>query len=398
MQELLIKIIIALALGALVGIEREKRLGGKVFAGFRTFMLVCLFGLLSSYLSSYFPFVLPFSLLGILALASLNFYRKVNYKRQRGITTELAFFITFFIGTILYFENYPYILSIALTLLLTLILVLKESLHEFAHKITVKEIEDFIIFGLVAFVIYPILPSTPLDPFKILDLRFIWKALIFIFGLSFLVYSIFRILKQRGLLISGILGGLINSIYMSNFFSSNFSKYEYSKSGIIASVSSMLLRCFILVSTIYPSFYKEVIFLPLTTFSGYLISYILKKENKEKIKIILTSPISFKFTFLYVIFFSALFFIANFLFKTFGSNILFLMTGIIGLIDVSTMSVTLPLLVKDEALKVSLLILTSLNIVGNSLFVLKNSKKLFFKVIRYLAILILLNFFFFLLF
>jgi uncharacterized membrane protein (DUF4010 family) len=398
MQELLIKIVIALALGALVGIEREKRLGGKVFAGFRTFMLVCLFGLLSSYLSSYFPFVLPFSLLGILALASLNFYRKVNYKRQRGITTELAFFITFFIGTILYFENYPYILSIALTLLLTLILVLKESLHEFAHKITVKEIEDFIIFGLVAFVIYPILPSTPLDPFKILDLRFIWKALIFIFGLSFLVYSIFRILKQRGLLISGILGGLINSIYMSNFFSSNFSKYEYSKSVIIASVSSMLLRSFILVFTIYPSFYKEVIFLPLTAFSGYLISYILKKENKEKIKIILTSPISFKFTFLYVIFFSALFFIANFLFKTFGSNILFLMTGIIGLIDVSTMSVTLPLLVKDEALKVSLLILTSLNIVGNSLFVLKNSRKLFFKVIRYLAILILLNFFFFLLF
>jgi uncharacterized membrane protein (DUF4010 family) len=395
MQELLIKIVVALALGALVGIEREKRLGGKVFAGFRTFMLTCLFGLLSAYLSSLFPLLIPLSFLGILALASLNFYRKLKYKEQRGITTELAFFITFFIGVILYFESYPYVLSIALTLLLTLILVLKEGLHEFAHKVTVKEIEDFIIFGLVAFVIYPILPSTPLDHFKILDLRFIWKALVIIFGLSFLVYSIFRILKQKGILVSGILGGLINSIYISNFFSSNFPKYESSKSGIIAGISSMLLRCFILVYVI-SSHWKEIIFLPLTAFSGYLISYFLKREKKEKVKIALSSPISFRFTFLYIIFFSVLFFIANLLFRIFGSNVLFIITGIVGLIDVSAMSVTLPLLAKGENLKFYLLLLTSANIVGNSLFVLKNSKELFFKILRYVLILILLNLLFFL--
>jgi uncharacterized membrane protein YhiD involved in acid resistance len=49
MEELLIKILISLALGALIGIEREKRMK-ESFAGFRTFMLVCLFGLISSYL------------------------------------------------------------------------------------------------------------------------------------------------------------------------------------------------------------------------------------------------------------------------------------------------------------------------------------------------------------
>jgi len=84
--------------------------------------------------------------------------------------------------------------------LLTLILVLKESLHEFAHKVSSREIEDFIIFGLVAFVIYPILPDYPIDPFGILKLKFVWKALVAIFGLSFLTYSIFKILKARGIL------------------------------------------------------------------------------------------------------------------------------------------------------------------------------------------------------
>jgi uncharacterized membrane protein (DUF4010 family) len=224
MEELLLKILISLALGALIGIERERRMR-ESFAGFRTFMLVCLFGLISSYLSSILLnmlLILSFLFVGI--LAALNFYRKVIYKKGKGITTEIAFFLTFLIGVILYYESYPYIISLALAFLLTLILVLKESLHEFAHKVTTKEIEDFIIFGLVAFVIYPILPDYPIGPFGILKLKFIWKAIVAIFGLSFFVYSIFRVLKTKGILWSSILGGLINSIYMSNFFSSNLKK------------------------------------------------------------------------------------------------------------------------------------------------------------------------------
>jgi len=54
MSELLLfqKVILALAIGALVGIEREKRARREIFAGIRTFPLVCLLGLLISYLSS----------------------------------------------------------------------------------------------------------------------------------------------------------------------------------------------------------------------------------------------------------------------------------------------------------------------------------------------------------
>jgi uncharacterized membrane protein YhiD involved in acid resistance len=40
MEELLLKILISLALGALIGMERERRMK-ESFAGFRTFMLVC---------------------------------------------------------------------------------------------------------------------------------------------------------------------------------------------------------------------------------------------------------------------------------------------------------------------------------------------------------------------
>jgi uncharacterized membrane protein YhiD involved in acid resistance len=97
MEELLIKILISLALGALIGIEREKRMK-ESFAGFRTFMLVCLFGLISSYLSNILnSLILIISFLAVSLLCTLNFYRRVIYRIGEGITTEIAFLLTFLI-------------------------------------------------------------------------------------------------------------------------------------------------------------------------------------------------------------------------------------------------------------------------------------------------------------
>jgi uncharacterized membrane protein (DUF4010 family) len=395
MEELLLKILISLALGALIGMERERRMK-ESFAGFRTFMLVCLFGLISSYLSSILLnslLILSFLFVGI--LAALNFYRKVIYKRGKGITTEIAFFLTFLIGVILYYENYPYIISLALAFLLTLILILKESLHEFAHKVTTKEIEDFIIFGLVAFVIYPILPDYPIDPFGILKLKFIWKAIVVIFGLSFFVYSIFRVLKTKGILWSSVLGGLINSIYMSNFFSSNLKKFIAYP--FLASVSSMLLRAYILSSIINPSLIIPNIFLLLTAVSGFLISYFLSRKNKAtKINIQLTSPISFKFVTFYIPLFSVLFLFANIISKYFGVFASQILATIVGLIDVSSLAAIFSTFDIENA-RVLLLILTSSNIIGNSLVIFRNNRKMFYVILKYFVLIILLNIFFFLL-
>lgn len=392
---MLLKILISLALGALIGIERERRMK-ESFAGFRTFMLVCSFGLISSYLSSIILnslLILSFLFVGI--LAALNFYRKVIYKRGKGITTEIAFFLTFLIGVILYYESYPYIISLTLAFLLTLILVLKESLHEFAHKVTNKEIEDFIIFGLVAFVIYPILPDYPIDPFGILELKFIWKAIVAIFGLSFFVYSIFRILKTKGVIWSSILGGLINSIYISNFFSSNLKKFIAYP--FLASVSSMLLRAYILSLIIKPSLTIPNIFLLFTAISGFSISYLLSRKNKTtQININLTSPISFKFVTFYIPLFSALFLLANIVSKYFGFFASQLLAAIVGLIDVSSLATIFSSFDLRNA-RVLLLILTSSNILGNSLVILKNNKKMFYLIFKYFCIIFLLNVFFFLL-
>ncbi|MFZ8830026.1 MAG: MgtC/SapB family protein [Candidatus Aenigmatarchaeota archaeon] len=397
MEELLVKILISLALGALIGIEREKRMK-ESFAGFRTFMLVCLFGLISSHLSNIFSnAILLISFFAITILSALNFYKRVIYKIGKGITTEIAFFLTFLIGVIIYYESYPYIISLTLAFSLTLILLLKESLHEFAHKVTRREIEDFIIFGVAALVIYPILPDYPIDPFGILKLKFVWKALVVIFGLSFLVYLIFRISKRRGILLGSVLGGLINSIYISSLLSSKIKKpiaFPF-----LASLSSMLLRAYILSSIINPSFIFSNIFLLLSSISGFITSYFLFKGKKNVIKevdINLTSPISFKFATFYIILFSVLFILASIINKSFGMFASQILALLVGLIDISSLTVIFSTFNAENA-KNLILILTSSNIIGNSLFILKNSKKTFFATFKYFLVLILLNVFFFLL-
>ena len=396
MEDALIKILISLALGALIGMERERRMK-KSFAGFRTFMLVCLLGYISSYLSSILSPIIPiFSFLFIGMLAVANFIRKIIYKGGKGITTEVAFLLTFLIGVILYYEKYPYAISLTLSLLLTLILVLKESLHEFAHKVTSREIEDFIIFGLVAFVIYPMLPDHPIDPLGITKLRFIWRSIVAIFGLSFFVYSIFKTSKAKGIFWSSILGGLINSIYVSDFFSSNLKKkivYPF-----IAATSSMLLRAYILSIIINPSLLIPNIFLLLAAISGYTLSYFNSRRGNRvyNINVKLTSPISFKFTAFYILLFSFLFFIANIITKQLGIFASQILAAVVGLIDVSSLA-TIFSTFNPEHARALLLILTCSNLIGNSLFILKNNKKLFLITFKYLSLLILLNIFFFLL-
>ncbi|MEM0333346.1 MAG: MgtC/SapB family protein [Candidatus Aenigmatarchaeota archaeon] len=235
-MNLLIKFVISLAMGAVIGIERERRAKGTVFAGFRTFMLICSLGLITAFLHANFSQFFSFLIVLIIgSLCSLNFYRKIAKNKEAGITTEVALLLTFFIGFIFYFEEEPYIFSLGLTFILTWILFLKEKMHEFAHKIKVEEVRDFLIFGLIFFVIYPILPNQPIDPLGTLNLKFVWFGLVLILGLSFFVYIIIKLLKYKGLILDAILGGLINSIYMSNFFSSKLSEGKIAKYAILIS-------------------------------------------------------------------------------------------------------------------------------------------------------------------
>lgn len=335
------KILLSLAIGALIGIERErhakadmerwrlgksskkKKLGrklpkaieeGEVFAGLRTFMLISLFGLFSSHISmligSMYPVFIGIASVAILAFISyyLN-YRKFN---SIGMTTEVAFFLTFLIGILVYFEAAPFYTSVSLGILITLILFFRDPMHAFAASLTKTEIRDAIVFAALLFVVYPILPKTPIGPFGAINLSLAWESMLVVMLVSFAGYVAMKMLGDRlGAGVAGVFGGLASSTSVAIMMSQHVKKDRKSLQSalftITVSSSTMFFRMAI-VSLIfgYPVGYVLLPIFTLMSTLGYILSlipYFKMKRSRASIK--LDSPIAFRpiieFMFLFVV-------------------------------------------------------------------------------------------------
>ncbi len=131
---ILIHSLIAVSLGALIGLEREHRKDDKlVIAGVRTFPLTCLSGVIFSFLAAETGLALvEVGVITFGAFALLLAYLKYEVHTV-GITTPVAFFLTFLIGVLV---ERGFIFEAAfITLLVTSLLLTKERLHSIAEGI-----------------------------------------------------------------------------------------------------------------------------------------------------------------------------------------------------------------------------------------------------------------------
>src|SRR5687768_3008608 len=96
--ELLQRLGVALGLGLIVGLQRERI--GSPMAGFRTFPLVTIFGALCGLLAAeHEGWVLA---AGIVAVGGLLFMGNLERREQdRGLTTEVAMLLMFAVGAFL---------------------------------------------------------------------------------------------------------------------------------------------------------------------------------------------------------------------------------------------------------------------------------------------------------
>ncbi|MFO8109953.1 MAG: MgtC/SapB family protein [Thermoplasmata archaeon] len=131
--EFLVHSLIAVGLGGLIGLEREHRIEErKVIAGVRTFPLTALSGVIFSFLAG--GENLGLLLMGLLifgGFALIMTFLKFGLLKI-GVTTPVAFFITFLIGIMVQRE---FLLEAAfITVLVTALLLTKERLHHLANS------------------------------------------------------------------------------------------------------------------------------------------------------------------------------------------------------------------------------------------------------------------------
>lgn len=345
------KIILSLAIGALVGIEREwhAKRTREMFAGVRTFMLVCLFGVLTPYTSElvFSPLPIYIGFAAVVGAMLIGYY--INFKKfgAIGMTTEIAFILTYLIGMLLFFENAPYFVAIALGIILTLILYSRESLHGFAHKRTRKEVRDAVVFAAIVFVVLPLLPKQPIDPYGAINPYFVWLSMIVVMSVSFAGYIAMELWgKGRGLGLTGFFGGLASStsvtISMAERSKRDKNVIDPATFAIIVAASTMFLRMIVLVSFFnYALTFAVMPTLCTLGVAGYVLSYIIWKNVKQgRATIKFASPISFKPVLQFMAIFVIVLF-ASHMAKLYFPSAMYLIAALSGVFDVDAITISL---------------------------------------------------------
>jgi uncharacterized membrane protein (DUF4010 family) len=197
------KLAVALAIGMLVGFERES---ASKDAGIRTFGLTAMLAAVTIMISPAFCLV---ALAGVIVLVALFNVHSMTSNNSLEITTAAALLVTFALGALAGLGHS--FTPVAGAILMTLLLAWKVELKRFAGGVTMDELRSAVLLGLIGLVIYPILPDRFIDSRQLVNLREAWVTVVVIAGISFVNYVLLRIYGNRGLFWTAFLGGLVNN-------------------------------------------------------------------------------------------------------------------------------------------------------------------------------------------
>jgi uncharacterized membrane protein (DUF4010 family) len=201
--------LVALAIGLLIGLERERRKGDgstRAAAGLRTFGLVGLLGGVAALIGGD-GFVLLTG--AFVALGALAAYW-LGDRKDPGLTGEVALVVTYALGVLA--QERPAV-GLEAGVVVAALLAFRVQLHRFVRdRITDQELLDALTFAIAAVVILPLLPNRPIDPFGLLNPFTLWRLAVVAMALSFVGYVAQRLLGGRyGLLVAGLAAGLVSS-------------------------------------------------------------------------------------------------------------------------------------------------------------------------------------------
>lgn len=204
----LLPIAVALGIGLLVGVERERSKGTgarRAAGGIRTFALLSLAGALSELIGGG-GLLVAGVLVCLLIVAS--YLRSPS--DDPGLTTEVAMLVTFLLGVLALRDA---AMGAGLGIVLVILLAGKSRLHRFAsHILTADELHDLLLLMAAAFVVLPLLPDTVVDPWGALNPRRLWTLVIAVMVVSTVGYTALRAFGSRlGLPLAGLAGGFVSS-------------------------------------------------------------------------------------------------------------------------------------------------------------------------------------------
>ncbi|MBT9591156.1 MAG: MgtC/SapB family protein [Thiobacillus sp.] len=211
--------VVALAIGLLMGLERERNPAAK--AGLRTFALTALLAVLTAHLATVLgePWLTGIGMLlvGAMMIAAYM-HSPTQADSDPGTTTVAALLLCYGLGILVWHNEIQ--LAVMLGIAATVLLYFKPELRGISQKLSRRDLLSVLQFAVLALIILPLLPNQSYGPYGALNPYQIWWMVVLIAGVGLAGYAALRLVgQQRGAVMLGLLGGLVSSTATTLSFS-----------------------------------------------------------------------------------------------------------------------------------------------------------------------------------
>jgi len=202
-------LLVALGVGLLLGVERERHKGQgpeREPAGIRTFALVALLGGLSYRVGGVAVSAVALAVVGLAAVAGYV----ASTDDDPGLTTEIALLVDFLLGAL---AQRDAALAAGLGVGTAILLAGRHRLHVLVRDtLSEREFHDALLLAACALIVLPLVPNHGIGPNHALNPGTIWRLVVIVMAMQGAGYVAVRTIGARyGLLLTGFLGGFVSS-------------------------------------------------------------------------------------------------------------------------------------------------------------------------------------------
>ncbi len=335
---------LTIAFSFVIGLEFHsyRRAAGRDlgFGTTRTFTLIGLFGFTLYLLDPHGRLYL----LGMLLLAAflLVYYARRMTQPRFSLLSPLLALLTYLIGPVVLRLPDWYLVLFAVTVLI--MLGEKPGIRRLSDAMREEETVILARFLIMAGVILPLLPDRQIAPFVTVTYYQAWLAMVVVSGLSYASYlAQTYFFKQRGMLITGLLGGLYSSTAATVVIARQAAETGDTRSvspAIILATAMMYLRLLLLIAVLGHRDAAEHLAIPFLLFvlASGIAAFMLYRNGSAKAGNVTTAPLGHPlevstaatFAMLFVIFAA----LTQFIVGHFGSIGLHTLSFVTGLTDI----------------------------------------------------------------
>jgi uncharacterized membrane protein (DUF4010 family) len=207
------RLLVALLVGLLVGLDRERaevRKQRPLFAGVRTFPLIALLGAGLALLQPQLgvaPFVTGFVAVAAIALVS---YQTASRAGDVGATTEVAALVTYAVGALA--GTGQMMIAGAVGVAVAVLLAIKPNIERLSRAMTDEELFAVLRLVVISAIVLPLLPNKAYGPWQVWNPFKIWLVVVLVSAISFAGFVAIRWKGERaGLYLAAALGAMVSS-------------------------------------------------------------------------------------------------------------------------------------------------------------------------------------------